>query len=153
VRAWKALLVVGVLVAALSVPAGSAGQGSATALLRLDGVPFRPEIARTSEQRATGLMFRKRAPKDGMLFVFREDTTGGFWMMNTLVPLRIVFFNAEGRRVKQLRMTPCRSEDSCPTYSPGRRYRFALELRASDTRPAARLGPLARIRQLSRTAA
>jgi uncharacterized membrane protein (UPF0127 family) len=142
----------GLLVVVLAAPAASAGQDSATTLLRLDGVPFRPELAMTTEQRSRGLMFRKRAPKDGMLFVFPEDTTGGFWMMNTLVPLRIVFFDSSGRRVKQLTMTPCRREDSCPTYSPGRRYRFALELRASDTRRAARLGPLAKIRQLSRRA-
>jgi uncharacterized membrane protein (UPF0127 family) len=96
-------------------------------------------------------MHRKRAPEDGMLFVFPFESTGGFWMKNTLVPLTIVFFDAEGRRVKKLSMTPCR-QPSCPIYDPRRRYRFALELRASDARPAAKLGPLARLRLLSRRA-
>ena len=121
----------------------------ATATLRLDGVPFRPELAMTSAQRSVGLMHRKRAPKDGMLFVFPDDTTGGFWMKNTLVPLTVVFFDANGKRVRKLSMTPCR-QASCPIYDPRRRYRFALELRASDTRIAAKLGPLSELRRLSR---
>lgn len=138
-----------VLVAAVSaVPEGSS---STRTTLRLDTVPFRPELAVTSAERSLGLMNRRRAPTDGMLFVFRRDTTGGFWMKNTLVPLTIVFFDAEGKRVRRLSMTPCR-RDPCPIYEPRRRYRFALELPASDTRPALRLGPLAKLRQLSRTA-
>jgi uncharacterized protein len=96
-------------------------------------------------------MFRRRAPADGMLFVFPEDTRGGFWMKNTLVPLTIVFFDRAGTRVRRLSMTPCRS-DPCAIYEPGRRYRFALELRASDMRPAVKLGPLAELRRLTRAA-
>lgn len=86
-----------------------------------------------------------------MLFVFTRDTKGAFWMKNTRVPLRIVFFDASGKRVRQLTMTPCR-EDPCPLYFPGRWYRFALELRVTDGRPAARLGPLREIRRLARAA-
>jgi uncharacterized membrane protein (UPF0127 family) len=139
-------------IAALFVAAAVGGATErATKVLRLDGVPFSPELAVTSAQRSLGLMHRKRAPKDGMLFVFPYDTTGGFWMKNTLVPLTIVFFNADGRRVRKLSMTPCRQE-SCPVYDPRRRYRFALELRASDIRPAAKLGPLTQLRRLSRRA-
>jgi uncharacterized membrane protein (UPF0127 family) len=118
-----------------------------TAKLMLDGKPIRPEVALTSGQRSLGLMHRNRAPADGMLFVFPEDTTGGFWMKNTLVPLTIVFFDRDGKRVRRLSMTPCRT-DSCRIYSPDRTYRFALELRASDTRTARRLGPLASLRRL-----
>ena len=119
--------------------------------LRLDGMQFRPELATTPEQRTVGLMHRRRAPADGMLFVFRRDTSGGFWMKNTLVPLTIVFFDARGKRVRRLSMTPCR-RDPCPIYEPGRRYRFALELPARDERAALRLGPLRKIQALSRNA-
>ena len=86
-----------------------------------------------------------------MLFVFSTDTTGGFWMKNTLVPLTIAFFDSTGKRVRKLSMTPCRT-DPCRVYDPGRRYRFALELRASDPRPALRIGPLAELRRLTRAA-
>jgi uncharacterized membrane protein (UPF0127 family) len=136
------------IAALLAAALAATGAASPSPALRLDGVPFRPELALTADQRALGLMHRKRAPKDGMLFVFPRDTTGGFWMKNTLVPLTIVFFDAQGKRVRKLRMTPCR-RDPCRIYEPGRRYRFALELPAADPRPAARLGPLRELRRLS----
>ena len=143
------LLAVALLVLTAFLTAGSTG--AQTASLRLDGVPFKPELALTPDERAVGLMNRRRAPKDGMLFVFGQDTTGSFWMKNTLVPLTIVFFDRNGKRVRRLSMTPCRQAE-CPLYSPRRTYRFALELPATDRRPALRLGPLAEIRRLSRLA-
>ena len=96
-------------------------------------------------------MHRRKAPADGMLFVFPEPTRGVFWMKNTLVPLSIVFFDSRGTRVRRLLMQPCK-EDPCRNYSPGRSYRFALELPAGDPRPAKRLGPLAELRRLVRRA-
>jgi uncharacterized membrane protein (UPF0127 family) len=72
-------------------------------------------------------------------------------MQNTLVPLKIVFFDVNGKRVRTLRMTPCR-EEPCEIYDPGRLYRFALELPATDTRPARALGPLVQLRRLIRLA-
>ena len=92
-------------------------------------------------------MFRKRAPADGMLFVFRSATSGGFWMKNTLVPLKIVFFDSAGRQVRTMRMTPC-AKDPCRIYDPGKQYRFALELPSSDQRQASRLGPPAELKRL-----
>jgi uncharacterized membrane protein (UPF0127 family) len=72
-------------------------------------------------------------------------------MKNTLVPLAIVFFDRQGKQVRRLRMTPCRS-DPCRIYSPDRTYRFALELPAGDRRAAKRLGPLAALQRLTRSA-
>jgi hypothetical protein len=142
-------VVVGSVLAA--APAGRS-EPTASLELTLDGVPFQPELALTSEARARGLMKRRRAPADGMLFVFSRPTSGGFWMKNTLVPLTIVFFNADGERVRRLSMTPCRA-DPCPIYNPGRLYRFALELRAADPRAARTLGPIGQLRRLVRRAA
>ena len=149
VRGLTPLVTLVVLVGALA--GATSALPSQRASLRLDGMPFKPELALTDDRRAVGLMNRRQAPKDGMLFVFPRDTTGGFWMKNTLVPLRILFFDARGKRVRALRMTPCR-EDPCRVYEPRRVYRFALELRATDTRKAARLGPLREIRRLARVA-
>lgn len=131
--------------------AASAGGASQSARLKLDGKPLRPELALTAAQRSLGLMHRTRAPADGMLFVFPGDTSGGFWMKNTLVPLTIVFFDRDGARVRRLLMKPCVTS-ACPVYDPGRTYRFALELRATDRRPARRLGPLRELRRLVRKA-
>jgi uncharacterized membrane protein (UPF0127 family) len=149
VRRGSGSLAIGLV--ACAIVASTTGASTTSTRLRLDGVPFSPELALTSDQRTLGLMHRKRAPRDGMLFVFPSDTTGGFWMKDTLVPLKILFYDADGKRVRKLFMTPCRQE-SCPVYDPRRRYRFALELRASDSRPAAKLGPLAQLRRLTRRA-
>jgi uncharacterized protein len=144
------LLVAGLAVVTVLAVAAQA-RDTTTAALRLDGVRFQPELALSPAQRARGLMFRRRAPEDGMLFVFPAQTSGGFWMKNTRVPLTIVFFDSRGNRVRKLSMTPCRA-DPCKTYDPGRLYRFALELRASDRRPALRIGPVAELRRLTRAA-
>jgi uncharacterized membrane protein (UPF0127 family) len=139
------------VVMAGALAASAHGSTAATATLRLDGVSFHPELALTSGEQQRGLMFRKPAPKDGMLFVFSRPTGGGFWMKNTLVPLRIVFFDTRGRAVRGFVMSPCR-KDPCHIYDPGKQYRYALELPATDTRPARTLGPPAALRALiSRT--
>ena len=144
-RARHLVAVAAVAVVTVVAPAGASEGTSAS--LRLDGVEFRPELALTSAQHQRGLMFRKRAPVDGMLFVFPRATSGGFWMKNTLVPLKIVFFDSAGKRVRTLRMTPC-TKDPCRIYNPRVQYRFALELPAGDERPARRLGPLSRLKRL-----
>jgi uncharacterized protein len=140
-----------VVVSAALLAGGAGGSDAATTVLRLDGVTFRPEVAKTPAQRSRGLMNRTQAPKDGMLFVFPATTSGGFWMKNTLVPLTIVFFDSSGKRVRKLAMTPCR-EDPCPIYDPGRPYRFALELRATDARRGLTIGPRSALGRLARAA-
>ena len=140
-------MTLGAVLAAGVVAATAHGGSTSTATLRLDGALFRPELALTSAQQQRGLMFRKRAPKDGMLFVFSLATRGGFWMKNTLVPLKIVFFDSRGRVVRTFLMTPC-IEDPCHIYDPGKLYRYALELPATDARPARTLGPPAALRAL-----
>jgi uncharacterized membrane protein (UPF0127 family) len=150
--ALAALLALAVLAGVVTTFVSAAGDANtATTRLLLDRVSFRPELAMSSEERSLGLMHRTKAPRDGMLFVFPYDTTGGFWMKNTLVPLTIVFFNRNGERVRRLSMKPCRA-DPCAIYHPRRRYRFALELPASDKRAADLLGPPAKLDRLSRQA-
>jgi uncharacterized membrane protein (UPF0127 family) len=152
-RQLAVLTVLAVVLAVALVWSAAAGVASpagptATTKLVLDRVAFRPELALTSEQRSRGLMNRPQAPRDGMLFVFPGPTTSGFWMKNTLVPLTIVFFDRGGQQVRKLSMKPCR-RDPCPIYSPGHSYRFALELSATDRRPARQLGPTAKLERLS----
>jgi uncharacterized protein len=61
-----------------------------------------------------------------MLFLFDEPRSGGFWMMNTLIPLDIAYL-LEGEVVSIMQMDPC-DEDPCPTYDPGLEYDAALEV-------------------------
>ena len=93
-------------------------------------VTFRVEIAETDSARQRGLMDRRRlAPDAGMVFLFDQPTTIGFWMKGTLIPLDIAYWTRGGRIVAIRHMTPCRG-DPCPLYEPGRSYRGALEVAA-----------------------
>jgi uncharacterized membrane protein (UPF0127 family) len=68
---------------------------------------------------------------DGMLFMFPSDSDGGFWMKDTLIPLDIAFFDADGTLVNLLTMEPCATAP-CPSYRPGGSYRYAVEAPAGD---------------------
>lgn len=86
------------------------------------------EVADTPEETALGLMHRTELADDaGMVFLFFQDTTSGFWMKDTLIPLSIAFFDGHGEIVSILDMEPCES-DPCKVYDPGATYRGALEV-------------------------
>jgi uncharacterized protein len=86
------------------------------------------EVADDDEERQVGLMNRESLPADaGMLFVFQEDSSGGFWMKNTLIPLSIAFADSNGEILRILDMEPCEA-DPCEIYDPGVFYRSALEV-------------------------
>ena len=91
-------------------------------------------LADTSEERSQGLMGKEDlGGYDGMLFEFPSDTQGGFWMKDTLIPLSIAFFDAEGRVVDFFDMEPCPPETvRCPSYTPDHPYRQALEVPKGD---------------------
>ncbi|MBA3598811.1 MAG: DUF192 domain-containing protein [Methylibium sp.] len=85
------------------------------------------EVARTPEQRATGLMHRTAlGANEGMLFVFDEPGVQCFWMKNTLLPLSIAYLSDDGRIVNIAEMQP-RSLDSHCSAQP---VRLALEMNA-----------------------
>ena len=55
------------------------------------------EIARTSLQLQTGMMFRKSiAENEAMLFVFPVPHQAAFWMRNTTVPLSCAYLDGDG---------------------------------------------------------
>jgi uncharacterized membrane protein (UPF0127 family) len=113
-----------------ATPSPSPTFDSATALIDTgeESVLIDVEVAETERQRQLGLMNRKSLQEDaGMVFVFFEPTTGGFWMKNTLIPLSIAFFDVDGKILEILDMEPC-TKDPCEIYDPGVTYMGALEV-------------------------
>lgn len=100
--------------------------------VELRGERFCVEIADDDEERARGLMFRDALPRDGgMLFVFEDEAPRAFWMMNTRIPLDILYFDAGRRLVSASKRTPpCRSSSRCPSYPSKGPARYVLELNA-----------------------
>lgn len=61
-------------------------------------VTFQVEIADSAAARREGLMFRDRLGEThGMLFLYQPPQRVTMWMKNTLLPLDILFIDADGR--------------------------------------------------------
>jgi len=83
--------------------------------------PFSVEVMRTDEERAKGLMFRKELPEGrGMLFDFRPEQNVSMWMKNTLIPLDMIFIQADGRILRIAENTEVESEKIIPSGGPVR---------------------------------
>ena len=110
----------------------SALEGFGIEQILIDGTALVVAVADTGDLRRQGLMnLEDLGDLDGMLFIFEQDSSGGFWMKNTLIPLDIAFFAADGTFVDGFAMQPCTTND-CPTYTPTGSYRYAVELPLGD---------------------
>ena len=69
----------------------------------------------------------KLAANHGMAFLWEEPVDSSFWMKDTLIPLSIAFWDADGRIVDLEDMQPCRA-DPCPTFGPDGSFIGALEV-------------------------
>lgn len=93
------------------------------------------EVARTSDEQAQGLMYRRTMPKDaGMIFPFPAPRPATFWMRNTYIPLDMVFLLADGRIESILADVPPLNEAQRSSLGP---VAAVLELNAGE---AARIG-------------
>jgi uncharacterized membrane protein (UPF0127 family) len=93
---------------------------------------FSVEVAGTSEERARGLMFRKKlSPNAGMLFDFGHDREVTMWMQNTYIPLDMIFISADGRIT---RIAENNKPRSTTLISSGGAVRAVLEVRAGTAR-------------------
>jgi uncharacterized membrane protein (UPF0127 family) len=102
--------------------------GMPLARISVDHEVLAVALADTGGARRQGLMnVTDLRDLDGMLFVWTDDTAGGFWMRDTLLALDIAFFAADGSLVDTFPMEPCDLGSDCPTYNPAGAYRYALE--------------------------
>ena len=57
-------------------------------------ITFNVEVAKTKEERRTGLMYRKKLlNNEGMLFIFPREKIIQLWMKNTYIPLDVIFIS------------------------------------------------------------
>jgi uncharacterized membrane protein (UPF0127 family) len=114
--------------------AAAVPQTSAPAV-ELHGHRFSTEFATDDASREHGLMMRTELAADhSMLFVFPDTQPRWFWMKNTLIPLDILYFDADRKLVSmQLDVPPCKA-DPCPSYPSDAPARYVLELPAGTAR-------------------
>ena len=102
------------LVASVSAPAAEV---QPLEIVTKSGVHvFSVEIAKTEQERATGLMYRKElAEGRGMLFDFSPEQQVSMWMKNTLIPLDMIFIRGDGRILRIAENTEPQSEKIIPS--------------------------------------
>ena len=84
-----------------------------------DELRFDVEVARTSAQRAQGLMFRTAlAPDAGMLFIYDPPREMAMWMRNTILSLDMLFIAADGRITRIVANTTPMSEATIESRGP-----------------------------------
>jgi hypothetical protein len=82
-------------------------------------VHFVVEVADNDDTRERGLMFRRHLAGDhGMLFDFKTPQEVAFWMKNTLIPLDMLFVDADGRVVRIARNAVPHDETPIPSGAP-----------------------------------
>jgi uncharacterized membrane protein (UPF0127 family) len=87
---------------------------------------IRAQVARSVNERATGLMHRADMPQhEGMLFVFEQPSVQCFWMRNTLLPLSIAFLADDGSIVNIRDMKPL---DEQTQHCSDKPVRYVLEM-------------------------
>lgn len=91
------------------------------------------EVARSEEEKQTGLMKRDSMPDNhGMIFIFPDEAPRGFWMKNTRFPLDILFLNSSFRVVSIHTMFPY-DETVIPSDFPAQ---YAIELNKGEAAAA-----------------
>jgi uncharacterized protein len=87
---------------------------------------FNVEVVDTPESRAKGLMYvQELAPDAGMLFDFQDSRPVAFWMMNTYIPLDMLFIEADGTILNIHSNARPHDRTSIPSDGP---VRFVLEI-------------------------
>jgi len=89
---------------------------------------FKAEVADTPARQTKGLMFRKSLDENkGMLFVFPYAFMQRFWMMNTSIPLDIIFISGEKRIINIEEADPC-GIIPCRLYNSTDNALYVLEI-------------------------
>jgi len=97
-------------------------------------------LADDGPRRARGLMgVADLGAADAMAFVYPAPTRESFWMKDTLLPLSIAFFGADGGFLDAFDMTPC-TGIACTSYRAPDAMTVALEVLQGEL-PGLLIGP------------
>jgi uncharacterized protein len=132
-HAWLRWLLLGLaLVLAWPASAQTSFETTSLAIESASGtLNFEVELASTPEQRRQGLMFRESLAADqGMLFDFGDTVPVTMWMRNTLIPLDMLFIDADGRIARIVADTEPLSDAVIGSGDP---VRAVLELAAGTS--------------------
>ena len=92
------LVLLGMAVPATACPNVGLSQQGVTFMTGSGRHRYTLDRALTPEQQSCGLMFRDTMARDqGMIFPFAPPQQASFWMMNTPLPLDLVFVRPDGR--------------------------------------------------------
>jgi uncharacterized protein len=142
----RSLLCAALLFAATPLPLQAAERAPAEQPQRLAAVPltidtnrgrvrYKVEVARSQREQAIGMMYRRSVPtRTGMIFPMQPARFASFWMMNTYVPLDLIFIRADGTIASIARNATPLSLDPIQSYEP---VAAVLELAGGE---AARVG-------------
>lgn len=111
--------------AVLALPGALRADPLLTYPLKIKGHALRAELARSEEEKRTGLMFRRQLGENtGMVFVYEREERWAMWMKNTYVPLSVAFIDRDGRILNIEDMEPL-TLDSHQAAGPAK---YALEM-------------------------
>ena len=103
-----------------------------SSLLCFQKTCFTVEIADTQPEQELWLMNRTGLDEnEGMLFIFPAPAPHSFRMKNTLIPLDIIWFDADFTVVDTASMVPCIT-DPCTVYTPKNNALSAVEIAAGE---------------------
>ena len=104
----------------------------AYAQIKAGSKTFSAELATTRTQQRVGLMHRASLPRgQGLLMVMAEPRIVSIWMKNVLIPLDVVWLDADGGIV-DVRTLPICAAAPCVSYHPGKPAKYVLEVGAGE---------------------
>lgn len=122
----KPFITVVAVLAAFSLSSSYPDVECGKAVVAVNGVRIKVEVASTARARETGLMHRRMLPEGaGMLFVYPDERIAALWMKDTYIPLSAAFIKEDGVISQIIYMEKTRS---AKIYRSKEKVKYVLEV-------------------------